>query len=177
MQMPMPIFDAARHAILGAEVQPHRGEQRPSVLIVDPDPRCQDFCRQILGEAGFEVGQAAGSAEAQDLIEQRPPDVILVDAAACHGDVRAWAHCLKASPSTRDVPLILIAPADNPAEATADLDAGVDDCIETVSCCCAFARPRGFGNIAGRSSPCGSCAGSRLGCGACFWTSRARWPE
>ncbi len=126
--MPMPIFDAARHAILGAEVQPHRGEQRPSVLIVDPNPRCQDFCRQILGEAGFEVGQAAGSAEAQDLIEQRPPDVILVDAAACHGDVRAWAHCLKASPLTRDVPLILIAPAD-PAEVTADLDAGVDDCI------------------------------------------------
>ncbi len=127
--MPMPIFDAARNAIPGAEAQPHRGEQRPSVLIVDPDPRCQDFCRQILGEAGFEVGQAAGSAEAQDLIEQRPPDVILVDAAACHGDVRAWAHCLKASPLTRDVPLILIVPADSPAEATADLDAGVDDCI------------------------------------------------
>ncbi len=129
MQMPMPIFDAARNVIPGAEAQPHRGEQRPSVLIVDPDPRCQDICRQILGEAGFEVGQAAGSAEAQDLIEQRPPDVILVDAAACHGDVRAWVHCLKASPLTRDVPLILIAPADNPAEATADLDVGVDDCI------------------------------------------------
>jgi phosphoserine phosphatase len=129
MQMPMRISDAARNAMPGAQAEPQRAEYKPTVLIVDPDPLRQDFCRQILGEAGFDVAQVAGSTEAQQLIEQRPPDVILVDPAACHGDVRAWAHCLKASPSTRDVPLILITPADNSAETTIDLEAGVDDCI------------------------------------------------
>ncbi len=49
------------------------------VLVVDDDPGVADALRQLLSQAGHEVGVARGGFEALEMVEQSRPDMMLLD--------------------------------------------------------------------------------------------------
>lgn len=53
--------------------------ERPTVLVVDDEADARDFIRTALGEAGYDCIEASSGAEALMLIEQRRPDLMIVD--------------------------------------------------------------------------------------------------
>lgn len=87
--------------------------QRPApgkfvVLVVDdaPDGRCLARCCLTL--AGYEVLEAASGAEALSLVERCEPDVVLLD--VCMPEMDGFEVCaaLRASESTRRMPVIMV---------------------------------------------------------------------
>ncbi|MEE9212554.1 MAG: SpoIIE family protein phosphatase, partial [Phycisphaeraceae bacterium] len=67
--------------------------------------------------------------EALGLIERIPPDVIVMDAAACNGEGLAWTQRLKADPATCDIPVIMLAPTGDELDALAEPESAVDECL------------------------------------------------
>jgi PAS domain S-box-containing protein len=61
-------------------VEDLRGEPcRPSILVVDDEPRIREGCRIVLSEQGFDVELAAEGKSGLKMIEERHFDVVLVD--------------------------------------------------------------------------------------------------
>jgi DNA-binding response OmpR family regulator len=51
----------------------------PYVLVVDDDESIREIVSLILGDEGYEVGCATSAGHALALVEQRQPDLILLD--------------------------------------------------------------------------------------------------
>lgn len=56
-----------------------RARGAPFVLIVDDDPRIREFVRVNLEMDGYVVREAASAAEGLAVLEEEPPDLILLD--------------------------------------------------------------------------------------------------
>jgi two-component system OmpR family response regulator len=87
-------------------------EERRSVLVVDDDLATRELFRMALRMAGFEVETAADGVAALRQIEQRVPDVVVLDldlpgvnGIAVHGE-------LDAEPRTRHVPIVVVTGTD-----------------------------------------------------------------
>ena len=50
-----------------------------TVVVVDDEPDIGEVIRRVLERAGFEVTVTASAAAALQVIEQRPPDVVITD--------------------------------------------------------------------------------------------------
>src|SRR6185369_3954551 len=57
----------------------HMPEARPQILVVDDDPDILEALSEILEAEGYEVDRARHGQEALARIEQRRPDLILLD--------------------------------------------------------------------------------------------------
>lgn len=57
----------------------HNRRPKPSVLIVDDDPRVADVLQEVLEDEGFKVSCELDGRKALHSIEQRQPDVVLAD--------------------------------------------------------------------------------------------------
>jgi excisionase family DNA binding protein len=58
---------------------PQRSRPAPLVLIVDDDPRIREFVRVNLEMDGFAVREAGSADEGLAVLEDEPPDLILLD--------------------------------------------------------------------------------------------------
>lgn len=58
---------------------PARSRPAPLVLIVDDDPRIREFVRVNLEMDGFAVREAGSADEGLAVLEEEPPDLILLD--------------------------------------------------------------------------------------------------
>ena len=85
---------------------------RPKILIVDDEPFNVDYLEQELEEADHETITAANGREALDKVQGAAPDLILLDIMMPVMDGFEVLSRLKADPSTRDIPVIVIS-ADN----------------------------------------------------------------
>jgi excisionase family DNA binding protein len=65
---------------------PGRGQTGPLVLLVDDDERVRELVRVTLEFEGYSVEEAAGAEEGMAAIEQRRPDLILLDVMMPHVD-------------------------------------------------------------------------------------------
>jgi PAS domain S-box-containing protein len=75
------------------------------ILNVSPDQAGRHALSQMLKQSGFEVREAATSAEAlRPTLE--PPDLILVDLSPPHGSGLALCYQLQAHPATASIPLL-----------------------------------------------------------------------
>lgn len=79
-----------------------------TVLIVGQDAATRELCRTSLGDGGYHVQEALDWEDALGRISRVPPDVIVTDGAASTVEGLPWEQRLKANPSTRDVPWIMI---------------------------------------------------------------------
>jgi CheY-like chemotaxis protein len=79
-----------------------------NVLIVDDNDDNLRIMRGILTGQGFEVRTAADGASALALIEQAPPDVILLDVMMPEMDGLEVLDRLKGSAQTASIPVILV---------------------------------------------------------------------
>ena len=77
------------------------------ILIVDDQPSIREVLRTALSDAGAEVLDADGGAAALDMVKIVVPELILLDLAM--PGMTGWQvlEALRASPDTREIPVIL----------------------------------------------------------------------
>lgn len=77
------------------------------VLIVDDDENTASLYRRYLAAHSYAVRDAQSAADAQQSIEQEPPDVILLDVLMPQQDGWKLLQRLKTRVETRDIPVII----------------------------------------------------------------------
>jgi signal transduction histidine kinase len=88
--------------------QPPGRSPRHTVLIVDDDRMTVGVIAELLEMEGFEVWQAFSAAEARTLLENRQPELLLLDVRLPDADGRDVCAALKADPRFEKVFVILI---------------------------------------------------------------------
>ena len=78
------------------------------VLIVDDDPDLVETVCMMLEDKGYEVGKAYDGVEGKESIQQRRPDLLVLDVMMPRKDGYKLCAELKADKATRDIPIILL---------------------------------------------------------------------
>lgn len=78
------------------------------VLVVDDDHDLCDLLSDFLSEEGYDVTRAYGGQDAIDSAEANAPDAVLLDLLLPDVSGIAVGRALRASTTTRDVPIVII---------------------------------------------------------------------
>ena len=78
------------------------------ILCIEDEPEMIDLIRLILGRKGFEVHGAPGGVEGIKMVREMKPDLVLLD--LMMPDMDGWEvyQQMKAEPTTRDIPVIVV---------------------------------------------------------------------
>jgi CheY-like chemotaxis protein len=103
-----PIPDAEIVIEVEHEVSRDRGGKGPLVLVVDDEPDIRQLVETTLRSKGYDVDVARDGAEALAKADELVPDLVLLDAML--PKVHGFEACrrIKASPRTRNVPVIMM---------------------------------------------------------------------
>jgi two-component system, OmpR family, KDP operon response regulator KdpE len=96
------------------------------VLVCDDEPQILRALRVILGEAGFEVLEAATAREALDKAALRPPDAAIVDLVLPDGDGVEVCRSLR---EWSEMPIVVLSAVGEETEKVRALNAGADDYV------------------------------------------------
>lgn len=108
-------------------VRASTAETRPlRILVVDDSITTRTLEKNILESIGFDVHVAIDGTEAWAGILDIEPDVIVSDVEMPNMNGLELTRLLKASPATRDIPIILLTSLDKPEQREAGLSAGAD---------------------------------------------------
>jgi cyclic di-GMP phosphodiesterase len=99
----------------------------PLVLVVDDIRANRELLEGHLIDLGHEVVQAADGEEALALIEQREPDLVLLDIMMPKVDGITVCRRIKSDPIRRLIPVVLITAANDHETRLRGLEAGADD--------------------------------------------------
>lgn len=77
------------------------------ILLIDDDPDVQTVLRAILQQHGYAVVSAARKEEAWQLLREELPSLILLDVLLSGADGRELCREIKATPATKDIPVIM----------------------------------------------------------------------
>jgi two-component system cell cycle response regulator len=99
---------------------------KPFVLIVEDSLTQAVFLRRILEKAGYEVALAGNGAEALDLLELRPPALIISDVMMPVMDGYTFCQHAKSQEKFRAVPFMLLTSLSEPADIFKGLESGAD---------------------------------------------------
>jgi adenylate cyclase len=99
----------------------------PKILIVDDEPFNVDYLEQELEELNYETISAINGQEALDKVRDAAPDVILLDIMMPVMDGFETLSRLKASPSTRDIPVIVISAMSDLRNVVKGIQQGAED--------------------------------------------------
>jgi putative two-component system response regulator len=97
------------------------------VLVVDDEELNRKLMRVLLTRRGFHVEEAADGEEALQKVEQRTPDVILLDVMMPRLDGLEACRRLKQDPRTQLIPVVLVTALSAPDDRVAGIEAGADD--------------------------------------------------
>lgn len=78
------------------------------ILVVEQTPDERETLRLILGTHGFEVDAAGNAAEARQLLQARPPDVIVMDAWLPDISGRLFCEEVRHGDGDGDIPIMLL---------------------------------------------------------------------
>ena len=96
------------------------------VLVVDDDPDIRDALRDVLGDNGFTVLEAANGQEARQQLAQHEPDVILLDLGL--PDVSGLDVLIELTKAS-SIPVIVLSGRSGEADRVIGLELGADDYI------------------------------------------------
>lgn len=102
---------------------------RPTVLLVEDEPAQREVLAYNLAADGFEVTVAVTGAEAELIIAETPPDVILLDWMLPELSGIELCRRLKARPETRGIPVIMISARSEEVDRVRGLETGADDYV------------------------------------------------
>jgi CheY-like chemotaxis protein len=85
--------------------------KRPLILVVDDEVDITETYAMYLDFEGFEVITANNALEAIGILASRTPDLIISDCMMPHMDGVELSRQVKASPNTRNTPIILMSGA------------------------------------------------------------------
>jgi PAS domain S-box-containing protein len=110
-----------------APVAPSRqGARSPRILVVEDDERMRRVLELLLGEH-WQVDLAMSGKAAVELIQRRPPDLILLDLLLPDLDGFSLLRQLRAAPATRAVPVVVLSGLTEEADRLKALEAGATD--------------------------------------------------
>jgi two-component system phosphate regulon response regulator OmpR len=101
-------------------------EGRPTVLVDDDDRDVRELLADYLGEHGYEVLQAEGGAPARALLEERVPDVVLLDVGLPGEDGLSLARFVR---ERFDIGVIMVSGAGETVDRIVGLEVGADDYV------------------------------------------------
>ena len=81
---------------------------KAKVLLVDDSKFLRMANERALSKAGFEVSTAADGEEALQVVNDKPPDIILLDMMLPKMSGPDVLKALKANPATMDIPVIVL---------------------------------------------------------------------
>lgn len=102
---------------------------RPTVLLVEDEPAQREVLAYNLAADGFEVVQAVTGAEAELIVAETPPDVILLDWMLPELSGIELCRRLKARAETRGIPVIMISARSEEVDRVRGLETGADDYV------------------------------------------------
>ena len=101
--------------------------QKMKVLIVDDEPLNVDYIEQRLEDLNYEIITAADGQEALDKIKSEHPDLVLLDLMMPVLDGFAVLSEVKADPSLRETPVIIISADHDSKSIVKGIKQGADD--------------------------------------------------
>lgn len=116
---PQPLDEAA----LDAEM--NLGEAL--ILVVDDQEQNQELLQAYLEDLGCEVQTASDGIEAQEAIAQELPDLIILDVMMPRMSGYQLCTKLKADPTTRDIPIVMVTALSEVGDIERAVEAGADD--------------------------------------------------
>lgn len=81
---------------------------QPNILVVDDNPTNLKLVSDVLEFEGYKMFKAADAEEAQMVIRQFPPDLILMDIALPGMDGLTLTRMLKANPVTKNILIVAL---------------------------------------------------------------------
>ena len=103
--------------------------QQPRVLVVDDEPAQREILTYNLTAEGFEVVRAVNGEEAILLVEEGPPDLIILDWMMPHLSGIEVCRRLKMRPETREIPIIILSARSEELDRVRGLETGADDYV------------------------------------------------
>ena len=102
-------------------------KDRPNILVVDDENRNLRLMEAMLIPLGYDVALASSGREALQKVEERPPDVVLLDVMMPGMDGFEVAQRLKQNDETRLVPIVMVTALKDVDNRVKALDVGADD--------------------------------------------------
>lgn len=81
---------------------------KPRILVVDDDQPILALMKSLLREFQFEALAASSGAEALEIVQRETPDLILLDISMPEMSGEETIHALRAIPTIRDVPIVIL---------------------------------------------------------------------
>lgn len=99
------------------------------ILAVDDDPEVLDTLGRVLEREAFEVGLAKAGSEALAMIEQRTPDLVILDIIMPGMDGITICQQLRRDPRFTALPVLFLTAKGSTDDIVDGLDAGADDYV------------------------------------------------
>ncbi len=97
------------------------------LLLIDDDARLSTMVGDYLGQAGFEVVLAGSLAAGRERLASESFDAVVLDLMLPDGDGLDLCRELRASPRTRQLPLLMLTARGEPLDRIVGLELGADD--------------------------------------------------
>lgn len=104
-------------------------KDNPTILVVEDEAAIREMLNYSLGRAGFDVHEAADARQAQDMINNQVPDLVLLDWMLPGISGVDLAQKLRLSTRTRDLPIIMLTARGEEENKIKGLEAGADDYV------------------------------------------------
>ena len=99
----------------------------PKILVIEDDPLFRDMIHMALGEAGFDVLEAAHGRDGLARARQHRPDLIISDVQMQEMDGYAVLAALREDPETASIPIILMTGMPDDEGMREGMSLGADD--------------------------------------------------
>jgi two-component system phosphate regulon response regulator PhoB len=99
------------------------------ILVVDDEPAIRAMVGLSLSRGGFEYTAVGSVSEAESLLHESPPDLILLDWMLPGQSGVQWAKTLRGAASTALIPIILLTARGEEEDKLRGFETGVDDYI------------------------------------------------
>jgi two-component system alkaline phosphatase synthesis response regulator PhoP len=98
-----------------------------SILIVEDDPDIAALVARYLDKAGYATDRAASGRDALRLVEQKTPDLIVLDLMLPHVDGLEVCRLLRSNDATAAIPVIMLTARAEESDRIVGLELGADD--------------------------------------------------
>lgn len=104
-------------------------KDNPTILVVEDESAIREMLNFSLGRAGFDVHEAADARQAQDMMNQDLPDLVLLDWMLPGTSGVDLAQKIRHNTRTRELPIILLTARGEEENKIKGLEAGADDYV------------------------------------------------
>ncbi|MDX1600762.1 MAG: response regulator [Anaerolineales bacterium] len=103
-----------------------QAQQKPSVLIVEDEPAIAELFKTLLQMEGFKPHVASSNSSALEYLEDRVPDVVILDVMMPGETGLDLCRYIRQTPQLEDLPVIVVSARTQADDVNAGMEAGAD---------------------------------------------------